>query len=94
MDRREKLNNAVDSMADAANIMGNEKESVEAFMDALRCTHRTLQQGIIGLMIGVLEQYADLDDRWIDARNECARAACRKLKPIIEADCMAHMPLI
>lgn len=81
-------------LCDGVNTMGGRGESIRAFLDTLMSQHRTLQQSVIGMMLSVVKEYAGIEDQWVDLRNEAARAACARLRPLIEIECLDAMPLV
>jgi len=72
---------AAESLLAAANLMGNEAE-VDAFMDTIMRSHRTLQQGA-GRFIQALI-FNTAEDKWgHDLRNEAWVEFCKAAKPLV-----------
>jgi hypothetical protein len=55
----------------------------QQFVDALEGEHRTLQQGIIRVLAGVIYKYADSP---CDGRNESAVRLCADLKRTLDKE--------
>jgi len=66
------------------NIMGNDREVIEAIFDVVTHSHRTLQQNFFRTLQGVIQKYGELEDYNTDPRNEAAHKWCKKVKDIDE----------
>jgi len=62
----------------------SDREFVEGFLDELRRTHRTLQQGYGKIVIESILAFAEMNDgNWTDARNEAICELSAKLREVI-----------
>jgi len=79
-------------MENFVNMMCNRKEN-EAFVEYIvHRTHRTLNQGLIGLFFDVIKEEAKLAETGrYDARNEASVMACKNLKAELEE---TYLPFI
>lgn len=68
--RKPDIEDAVNVLSDAVNIMGGSK--TDEFVECLSKEHRTLQQGITRLFIGWIKHLGELKEHWFDGRNEAS----------------------
>jgi len=88
----------VEALTDIVNG-GGHTQPAASFVFALVDSHRTLQQGVIRLMMEIITTYWVVSDRdsgfkhptGFDARNIAAVELCRKLADLIEDQ---HLPVI
>lgn len=67
------------------NVMCNRDENKEFVEYIVHRTHRTLNQGIIGLVFDIIKEEAKLAETMrYDARNEASVMACKKLAKELE----------
>ena len=66
------------------NVMSNREENKKFVQKIVHGTHRTLNQGLIGLFLDVIKEEATLADtkRW-DGRNEASVVICKRIEPLI-----------
>lgn len=62
----------------------SDREFLDGFLDELRRTHRTLQQGYGKIIIESILAFAEMNDgNWTDARNEAICSLSAKLREVI-----------
>ncbi len=84
--QRETYDKAVNSMNELlnlANAIGSRKFVVQGMLTALIREHRTLQQAGIRSFVGMLTEWAKLEEaRMVDARNKAAWDFAQKVKEL------------
>ncbi len=73
-DQKETAKEAIDMIMDAVNIMGSDRKVKDGIIEALRCSHRTLQENFWRVMIDVIKEYSTFH---CDLRNEAAVNLCK-----------------
>lgn len=71
----------INALADAVNG-GDQKRIVDTATNALRHQHRSLQQGVIGVLKCIIEEYADSQ---YDIRNENAVYWARDVRALTDS---------
>lgn len=80
---QEEARKAVEELSRFVNVLGEDKERADAFVEYVRREHRTLQQGMMKLVVAMLEGWDKaLDDHDYDLHNE---ATCRLAKKLLSA---------
>jgi len=93
-EKKEKIRKATSELVKATNSFIDTKEEIAVEMiAALISEHRTLQQNFIGVIIQLIVQYGQLEDRYFDGRNEASQRLCEKITKFIEKDGY-YLPLI
>lgn len=93
MDRRELEENVfklVNALGDLVNVMGSEhqKAFTEAFANALRRTHNTLEQSLVTNILNALFiRFSPLREHsWVDLRNQDSSDTVNKIRELLKAD--------
>ena len=76
-DRIKQTEEVVESLSRIVNVMGDDKEIVEAFTDTFNRQHRTLQASMIRVLSSFLKDYGK--NEHFDARNEAAVALAKTM---------------
>ena len=79
--QKEDARKAIADLMNAFNVMGTKKDIAEGIVEELGSTHRTLQQNFWGVMIDVINEYAEFRS---DLRNEASVELCKFLKEKLE----------
>ena len=79
---------ALNSLFDAINKMGGDKDVMAGVTNVLNKQHRTLQQNFMRLIIvpSIKSFAAKKAEGWYDLRNEAACELATKLLPIVEKE--------
>lgn len=92
MMRRKTGQEAGQFMENFVNVMSNRKENAEFVNYIVHRTHRTLNQGLIGLFVEVMkEQALTYEKGRFDARNEASGKLCSEIRPTLDN---AYFPFI
>jgi len=84
----DRVKELVTQLIDETNSLNRDALVAEAVFDAVRCSHRTLQQSFWRIMFDVAGKYKDIQH---DGRNESAVKACGK---VTEALKDSHLPFV
>lgn len=83
--RRQTGEEAGQALERFVNVMCNRDENKEFVEYIVHRTHRTLNQGIMGLVFDIIKEEAKLAETMrYDARNEASVMACKKLSKELE----------
>ena len=87
------IDECIEKLSDAVNSTGWEEKNKRIFFTCFLRKHRTLQAGMIRMLLSFLMEYGELPEDWYDLRNSAAVRACKKLLPrsIVED---THIPFI
>ena len=89
--RKEEARKAMQTLIDATNIMGGEKEVAAGILEGLLGSHRTLQQSFFRSFVMAMEHYADTP--FHDARNDASVEFAQLLRELVEHNNL-HFPFI
>lgn len=94
LDRQAKGAEIFRNLSDAFNTM-NDRSLSDGFVLRFLAEHNTLQQKLVALFLRCIYALAEQTEggRWVDARNEAAVAASRKVRDVLGEDGY-RMPLI
>ena len=67
---------------------GDSGYAVEAFINAVRRNHPTMQQDFMRWLVSLMEHYADLSEGDYDLRLEDTVAMCKKLRSFLKDCCL------
>jgi len=84
--RRAAAKEAMMALIDSTNIMGGESEVTAGMIDALRGSHRTLQQSFMRCFVETMKEYGKFNT---DLRNQAAVDFAKKIN-----DLEYHIPLV
>ncbi len=80
-DKKDRIKTIIDNMSDEVGIFGDYNELAQAFFDGLRQQHRTHQQDIVRVFLGVIERVAKGTESGYgtDGRNESSQKICKQM---------------
>jgi hypothetical protein len=78
---------AINTIADRLNYMGNDKACLEAIMYSVHKMHRTIQQNFFRILSQVINEYSKLE--YFDDRNKSSVEWCKKV-----ADIQQYFPFV
>ncbi|MCD6435272.1 MAG: hypothetical protein J7L15_02630 [Clostridiales bacterium] len=82
------------SFCKALNIMSFDTEVKEGFVDVISSAHRTSQQGVMRVVMSLIEVWAQAADLGhFDDRNKATVQFCKKIKDLADSE-NAYFPLI
>lgn len=79
--QKERATTVTNEIMNAVNVMGSDKQVAEGILEAIKGSHRTLQQNYWRVMIAVIKGYAETNS---DLRNEGAVNFCKDVVKFLE----------
>lgn len=88
-----KVKDAIETLFNEINYMGNGDRIIKDIQEAIQPQHRTLKQGFMrDVIVPIINQFAkDYDNGYYDLRNESTVKVCKKLSETLEQE---HFPFI